>query len=87
MGASPEVSHRPHRGWAGLLMAIGLYLHLTERHEHGHDHAHVHDEHHQHTHNRPVTETTHTRTAMSRSDTAIRTIQTCTIDTVTGELS
>ena len=48
---------------AGLLMAIGLYLHLAERHEHGHDHealehdhAHVHDEHHQHSHDGPVTE-------------------------------
>jgi len=42
---------------AGLLMAIGLWLHLTERHqhvhEHGemeHDHLHVHDEHHRHEH-------------------------------------
>ncbi|GAB0112701.1 DMT family transporter [Acidisoma sp. C75] len=42
---------------AGLLMAIGLYLHLAERHahehEHGameHEHAHVHDAHHQHAH-------------------------------------
>jgi drug/metabolite transporter (DMT)-like permease len=41
----------------GLLMAIGLYLHLTERHVHAHaheeldhDHQHTHDEHHQHTH-------------------------------------
>ena len=48
---------------AGLLMAIGLYLHLAERHEHGHDHealehdhAHVHDEHHQHSHDGPVAE-------------------------------
>jgi drug/metabolite transporter (DMT)-like permease len=42
---------------AGLLMAIGAWLHLTERHEHDHHHAriehshrHVHDDHHQHTH-------------------------------------
>ena len=42
---------------AGALMALGLWLHLTERHEHQHthealthDHAHVHDEHHQHAH-------------------------------------
>jgi drug/metabolite transporter (DMT)-like permease len=42
---------------AGALMAIGLYLHLAERHshEHSHDalehaHRHIHDEHHQHTH-------------------------------------
>ncbi len=42
---------------AGLIMAIGLYLHLTEQHEHIHRHTallhthlHVHDEHHQHTH-------------------------------------
>ena len=42
---------------AAALMAIGVWLHLTERHEHEHtheamehDHAHVHDEHHQHVH-------------------------------------
>jgi drug/metabolite transporter (DMT)-like permease len=42
---------------AGLLMATGVWLHLTERHEHLHRHApqehshpHVHDEHHQHSH-------------------------------------
>ena len=41
----------------GILMAIGLWLHLTERHEHGHvhenlehEHAHVHDAHHHHSH-------------------------------------
>jgi drug/metabolite transporter (DMT)-like permease len=48
---------------AGSLMAIGLYLHLTERHAHEHkheviehEHAHVHDEHHRHAHDDPVTE-------------------------------
>ena len=48
---------------AGALMAIGLYLHLSERHQHlhvhdvlEHEHAHVHDEHHQHDHDGPVTE-------------------------------
>jgi drug/metabolite transporter (DMT)-like permease len=42
---------------AGLLMGIGVWLHLTEHHEHEHVHApmqhahpHVHDEHHQHEH-------------------------------------
>jgi drug/metabolite transporter (DMT)-like permease len=42
---------------AGLLMAVGLYLHLAERHQHEHaheplehEHRHVHDEHHQHQH-------------------------------------
>jgi drug/metabolite transporter (DMT)-like permease len=42
---------------AGVLMAIGLWLHLTERHEHEHrherlehSHRHVHDSHHQHAH-------------------------------------
>jgi len=42
---------------AGALMALGTWLHLTERHEHGHahqemghEHEHVHDEHHQHEH-------------------------------------
>lgn len=47
---------------AGVLMAIGTWLHLTERHKHQHtheemmhDHEHVHDEHHQHAHDSPVT--------------------------------
>jgi drug/metabolite transporter (DMT)-like permease len=42
---------------ASALMAIGVSLHVTERHEHWHEHsalvhehAHVHDEHHRHTH-------------------------------------
>ena len=42
---------------AGLLMAAGVWLHLTEHHEHEHVHVpiehahpHVHDEHHQHEH-------------------------------------
>jgi drug/metabolite transporter (DMT)-like permease len=46
---------------AGVLMAIGVWLHLTERHEHvhhhpplEHEHEHVHDEHHQHSHSGPV---------------------------------
>lgn len=44
-------------GVAAVLMAIGLWLHLSERHEHEHshpavlhDHWHSHDEHHQHEH-------------------------------------
>ncbi|WP_145533140.1 DMT family transporter [Yersinia alsatica] len=46
---------------AGLLMAIGIWLHLTEQHEHPHhhddvvhEHEHLHDEHHQHSHDFPV---------------------------------
>lgn len=42
---------------AALLMAIGVWLHVSERHEHEHTHAelahehrHSHDEHHQHEH-------------------------------------
>jgi drug/metabolite transporter (DMT)-like permease len=42
---------------AGLLMAWGVWLHLTENHEHmhshssmKHEHPHVHDEHHRHPH-------------------------------------
>lgn len=42
---------------AAALMAVGLWLHLTEWHEHfhvheviTHKHRHVHDEHHQHVH-------------------------------------
>lgn len=44
-------------GLAGGLMALGLWLHLTERHEHDHthdsmehEHRHTHDAHHQHSH-------------------------------------
>lgn len=47
---------------AGALMALGVWLHLTERHEHphthepfAHDHWHTHpDEHHAHEHAEPV---------------------------------
>jgi len=42
---------------AGALMAVGLWLHLAERHEHEHqheelehEHRHVHDAHHRHAH-------------------------------------
>ena len=42
---------------AAALMAVGVWLHLTEHHAHehlheelAHDHLHVHDEHHQHVH-------------------------------------
>ena len=42
---------------AAALMAIGVWLHISERHEHEHEHdplthshEHVHDEHHQHAH-------------------------------------
>ena len=42
---------------AAVLMAIGIWLHLTERHDHqhvhlpiAHSHAHDHDAHHQHAH-------------------------------------
>ena len=50
---------------AGFLMAIGLYLHLSEAHEHehqheaiDHEHRHIHDAHHRHSHalNDPVGE-------------------------------
>ena len=43
--------------FAAILMAMGVWLHLTERHEHEHwherlehRHPHVHDEHHRHAH-------------------------------------
>jgi drug/metabolite transporter (DMT)-like permease len=42
---------------AGILMSIGVWLHVTEHHEHlhiheplEHEHLHYHDEHHQHEH-------------------------------------
>lgn len=45
---------------AAALMALGVWLHLSERHEHEHAHAamehtheHVHDAHHQHAHDFP----------------------------------
>ena len=45
---------------AGLLMAVGVWLHLGERHDHRHTHdaithrhPHRHDAHHQHPHNFP----------------------------------
>ncbi len=48
---------------AAVLMAIGLWLHLTERHDHEHvhgeiehDHLHRHDAHHDHVHDGPVIE-------------------------------
>jgi drug/metabolite transporter (DMT)-like permease len=47
---------------AGALMALGTWLHLTERHEHRHvhqemehSHEHFHDEHHQHAHDYQLT--------------------------------
>lgn len=46
---------------AGILMGIGIWLHLTERHDHAHvhepmehRHEHTHDAHHQHVHDFPV---------------------------------
>jgi drug/metabolite transporter (DMT)-like permease len=45
---------------AGALMALGVWLHVSERHDHEHvhealthDHRHRHDEHHQHDHDFP----------------------------------
>jgi drug/metabolite transporter (DMT)-like permease len=52
---------------AGLLMAFGVWLHLSERHQHEHshealehEHEHVHggDVHHEHVHDEPVAEGT-----------------------------
>lgn len=52
--------HEPVTGWllmVGVLMAIGVWLHISERHEHEHSHftgehthEHIHDEHHKHSH-------------------------------------
>jgi drug/metabolite transporter (DMT)-like permease len=46
---------------AGALMAVGVWLHLSERHEHthahgeiAHEHRHAHDEHHEHPHDGPL---------------------------------
>lgn len=58
--AAVALLHEPVSGkllLAGVLMGVGLWLHLAERHAHEHDHdvaehehAHVHDEHHAHAH-------------------------------------
>ncbi|MDE2465133.1 MAG: DMT family transporter [Alphaproteobacteria bacterium] len=47
----------PRLGAAAILMGVGLYLHLVERHHHEHhheamehEHRHVHDAHHRHPH-------------------------------------
>ena len=49
--------------WAGGLMAVGVWLLLSERHRHlhsheavAHEHRHIHDVHHQHSHGGPVSE-------------------------------
>jgi drug/metabolite transporter (DMT)-like permease len=46
---------------AAVLMAGGVWLHISEHHAHAHthealvhDHSHIHDEHHQHAHDIPV---------------------------------
>lgn len=46
---------------AGVLMGLGVWLHITEHHSHRHtheamehEHEHKHDEHHQHQHDIPV---------------------------------
>ena len=53
------LGERPEAGFwaAAALMALGVWLHLSERHEHGHthepiehDHEHLHDAHHRHEH-------------------------------------
>jgi drug/metabolite transporter (DMT)-like permease/outer membrane protein OmpA-like peptidoglycan-associated protein len=48
---------------SAVLMGLGLWMHLSERHEHAHvhealehEHSHFHDEHHQHKHDGPIVE-------------------------------
>jgi hypothetical protein len=75
---------------AAGLMALGLWLHLAERHEHEHahepeehEHRHAHDEHHRHAHV-PASRwrsRTPTGTATSPSCTGTRTTPTCTTAT------
>lgn len=56
LGEQPQVAF-----WlAGALMAVGVWLHFSERHAHlhthealAHNHRHYHDEHHQHVHDFP----------------------------------
>ena len=51
---------------AGLLMGVGVWLHLTEQHVHvhqhevmAHEHEHTHDEHHRHVHPDPAKQLLH----------------------------
>jgi len=51
----------PQLAAAALLMAAGIWLHISEHHVHAHrhvpiehEHAHHHDEHHRHLHERPA---------------------------------
>ena len=61
---------------AGLLMALGVWLHLTERHEHphthvpvSHEHWHTHpDDHHDHDHAEPVAAGTRHRHAHEHAE-------------------
>ncbi len=61
---------------AGVLMAVGVWLHLTERHAHphthvplSHEHWHTHpDEHHDHAHARPVAAGTRHRHAHEHAE-------------------
>ena len=39
---------------ASLLMALGVWLHLSERHQHEHEHVHDGDPHHEHEHASPI---------------------------------
>ena len=78
---------------AGLLMALGVWLHITERHEHEHthppvmhDHAHRHDDgHHDHVHVSPVAAGpfTPTRTVTTSTPTPMGTTRTRTTATRT----
>jgi uncharacterized membrane protein len=79
---------------AGALMALGVWLHLSERHEHehaheamAHEHAHVHDAHHQHAHDFEWdgSEPHSHAHGMSPCVTRIHTSRTCTTDTITAE--
>jgi hypothetical protein len=78
---------------AGALMALGVWLHLTEDHDHEHlhepmehSHPHVHDAHHQHVHGLTTHAANRIRigTATNSSCTSIRTSLTCTIPTATA---
>jgi hypothetical protein len=80
---------------AAALMALGVWLHLTERHEHAHvhepmehTHPHVHDEHHQHATPSPGTgaSRTRTRTRIAGWPTATRTIPTCITGMITANI-
>ncbi len=85
--------------FGGACMAVGVWLHVSERHSHQHaheplkhEHLHVHDEHHRHAHapgdppSGGWTNPTVIRTGMNHSSTVTHTCRTSTTGTGTADI-